>query len=164
MCARLILLRGNSGSGKSTTARELQRRLGRGTLIIAQDIVRREMLWAKDGPDSSAIPPMIELARYGSRNCETVIVEGILDSAAYAPLFAVLNAEYPQIFAYYYDLPFEETLRRHQTKPNRDQFGEADMRRWWKERDLIGSISEKIITLEQSQADTVSMILHDIER
>ncbi len=31
------------------------------------------------------------------------------------------------IFAFYYDLSFEETLRRHETKPNKADFGEQDM-------------------------------------
>lgn len=54
--ATLILLRGNSGSGKSSVAKELQRKIGRNTLVISQDIVRREMLWAHDGKDAAALP------------------------------------------------------------------------------------------------------------
>ena len=30
----------------------------------------------------------------------------------------------------------EETLRRHATKPNRDDFGEEDLCRWWMGKDL----------------------------
>lgn len=41
---KLILLRGNSGSGKTTLAHMLQRKLGRGTLVISQDVIRRDML------------------------------------------------------------------------------------------------------------------------
>lgn len=48
---KLILLRGNSGSGKTTLARMLQHKLGRGTLVISQDVIRRDMLWAKDTKD-----------------------------------------------------------------------------------------------------------------
>ena len=44
--SKLILLRGNSGSGKTTVARALQRKFGRNTLLLSQDTVRREMLWA----------------------------------------------------------------------------------------------------------------------
>ncbi|MCH5339689.1 MAG: zeta toxin family protein, partial [Acetatifactor sp.] len=47
--SKLIILRGNSGSGKTSVAKELQRQIGRNTLILPQDTVRREMLWAKDG-------------------------------------------------------------------------------------------------------------------
>ena len=47
---KLIVLRGNSGSGKTSVARDLQEHYGRNTLLISQDMVRREMLKAKDGP------------------------------------------------------------------------------------------------------------------
>ena len=159
----LILLRGNSGSGKSTTAKLLQRHFGRGTLLISQDAVRRDMLYARDGKDSPAIPLLINLARYGSRHCETVIVEGILDAEVYAGFFEVLREEFPSVFAYYYDLPFEETLRRHETKPNRMDFGREDMARWWKERDLLHWPEEKVIGPELSQEATVQMICSAVE-
>ncbi len=41
--SKLIVLRVNSGSGKSTVAKELQRKFGRNTMLISQDVVRREM-------------------------------------------------------------------------------------------------------------------------
>ena len=34
---KLIILRGNSGSGKTTVARALQRKFGRNTLLLSQD-------------------------------------------------------------------------------------------------------------------------------
>ena len=44
---KLIILRGNSGSGKTTGAKELQKRFGRNTMLISQDVVRRDMLKEK---------------------------------------------------------------------------------------------------------------------
>ena len=41
---KLIILRGNSGSGKTTIAKELQRKFGENTMLISQDVIRREML------------------------------------------------------------------------------------------------------------------------
>lgn len=41
---KLIILRGNSGSGKTTVAKALQKKLGRNTMLISQDEVRRNML------------------------------------------------------------------------------------------------------------------------
>ena len=66
------------------------------------------------------------------------------------------------IFAYYYDLSFEETLLRHQTKPNRFEFGEAEMRRWWNEKDYIGIIPEKILTNAVSLDEAISLIYNDV--
>lgn len=160
--AKLILLRGNSGSGKSTTAKMLQRKLGRGTLLIPQDTIRREMLWVKDEKGTKAISLLIDLAQYGKNYCEFVILEGILDSDVYMELFNVLKAEFENICAYYFDIPFEETVIRHKTKPNCNDFGESDMRRWWREKDYIGFLPEKVITEELGIDEIVEMIYSDI--
>ena len=42
---KLVILRGNSGSGKTTVARALQRKIGFNTMLISQDEIRRNMLW-----------------------------------------------------------------------------------------------------------------------
>ncbi|HEN2617547.1 TPA: AAA family ATPase, partial [Streptococcus agalactiae] len=44
MVATLIIIRGNSASGKSTIAKQLQAELGENTLLLSQDYLRREML------------------------------------------------------------------------------------------------------------------------
>jgi predicted ABC-type ATPase len=92
--AKLIILRGNSGSGKTTTGKSLQRKFGRGTMLIPQDVVRREMLFVKDGPNPEASQLLLELALYGKRNCNIVILEGILDSKWYKNLFKNLLDEF----------------------------------------------------------------------
>lgn len=161
--SKLIIIRGNSGSGKSTLAKALQRKFGRNTMVISQDVIRREMLWVKDGIGTEALPLMVNLIQYGRQNSQVVILEGILDAVWYQELFeSAVDAFSSNIFAYYYDLPFEETLLRHQTKPNRNDFGESDMRRWWNEKDYIGFISEKVLTKELSLNDTVELIYRDV--
>ena len=73
---KLIILRGNSGSGKTTIAKELQRRFGRNTMLISQDVIRRDMLRVKDGENTLVLPLMKELLVYGSSHsdiCNTVI-------------------------------------------------------------------------------------------
>ena len=63
---KLIILRGNSGSGKTTVARKLQKKFGYNTMLLSQDEIRRNMLWVKDGIDTKALPLMIELLKYGN--------------------------------------------------------------------------------------------------
>lgn len=160
---KLIILRGNSGSGKSSVAKTLQRRIGRNTLIIPQDTVRREMLWVHDGADTLALPLLTDLLEYGHKYCEITILEGILNAKWYRPLFeTAVDLFANSIFAYYYDLPFEETLKRHATKTNKFDFGEEEMRRWWNEKDFIGFIPETTILKEASLEDAVGMIMKAI--
>lgn len=161
---KLIILRGNSGSGKTSVAKALQIKLGPNTMLLSHDMIRMDMLhvWSTEGIIKSE-PLMINLLKYGKANSEITIMEGILPSDAYKKLFETAAEEYGQnIFAYYYDLPFEETLIRHSTKPNRNDFGEADMRRWWREKDYLPMISEKIISNDLSLEDAVSMIYNQV--
>ena len=132
-------------------------------MVIPQDTVRREMLWVRDGPDTPALPLMAALLRYGCEHSGVTILEGILDAACYHPLFREAVELFGEnIFAYYYDLPFEETLRRHETKPNRFDFGEEYMRRWWKEKDYIGFIPETALGPDVTLDAAVKRVLSDI--
>ena len=161
---KIIILRGNSGSGKTTIARMLQRKFGRGTLLISQDVIRREMLYVRDEPGTKAIGLFIELVKYGSENCTTVILEGILYSDWYQELFEYVKKEYEdRIYAYYFDVPFEETLIRHMTKPNANEFGEAEMKRWWRDKDYIKSIPEQLLHKDMTTDEIVSLITKHIE-
>ena len=62
------------------------------------------------------------------------------------------------IYAYYFDIPFEETVRRHQTRSKAAEFGADEMREWWKEKDYLELIKESIITEEMSKDEIVNKI------
>ena len=156
---RLIMLRGNSGSGKTTVAKELQELFGRGTMVLSQDMIRREVLKERDGIDPPALPLIKQLLEYGSSNCEVVILEGIFIADWYRELFEVAIELYgSDIYAYYFDIPFEETVRRHQTRSKAAEFGADEMREWWKEKDYLELIKESIITEEMSKGEIVNEI------
>jgi len=159
----LIIIRGNSGSGKTTVAKTLQQKLGHNIMLISQDVIRRDILRVNDGIDTKALPLIKELILYGKDNCDIVILEGILNSSWYQTLFELAKFQFKdKIFAYYYDIPFEETILRHQTKTNCNDFGENDMKRWWNEKDFIEIIKEKILTKNLSVDETVDIIIKDI--
>ncbi|WP_160672565.1 kinase [Clostridium sp. C8-1-8] len=161
--AKLIILRGNSGSGKSTTAKALQKKFGQGTMLIPQDVVRRDMLSVKDGPDTEAVQLLIDLVLYGKKHCNIIILEGILNASWYRRLFETILEEFnDKVFAYYFDIPFEETLNRHKLKPNAKEFGEKEMRQWWKEKDLLGIIPEVDIHKESGIDETVETIYQHV--
>lgn len=155
----LIVLRGNSGSGKTTIAKELQHKFGGNTMYISQDMIRREMLWVKDGENTLAIPLLKELLIYGNQNSNVVILEGIMYADWYKSLFELARELYREnIYAYYFDIPFEETLKRHQTRTKSEEFGEEALRRWWREKDYSDVLAENAITAERDQAGIVQEI------
>ncbi len=159
----LIIIRGNSASGKTTIAKRLQQKFGRNTMLISQDVVRREMLKVKDGGSTEALPLMQVLLAYGKKHSKVTILEGIMYADWYKPLFECAAKEFKDnIFAYYFDLPFEETLKRHQTKPNCNDFGEEEMQKWWREKDYIGFIKESVITLEKTEEDIEELIYNQV--
>ena len=156
---KLIMLRGNSGSGKTTVAKGLQDHFGRGTMVLSQDMIRREVLKERDGINPPALPLIKQMLRYGSENCEVVILEGIFIADWYRELFEEAIKMYgSDIYAYYFDIPFEETLRRHQTRTKAAEFGADEMREWWKEKDFLDMIKETIITEDKSKDEIVNEI------
>lgn len=160
---KLIVLCGNSGSGKTVVAKELQQLFGNNTMLISQDVVRRDMLKVKDGENTLAPPLLMELLKYGRKNSQVVVLEDILVADWYRPLFELAVDLYgTNIYAYYYDISFEETLRRHQTKPNRNDFGEEAMRSWWKEKDYSDILNEIMISESYSKEDIVRIIYNDV--
>lgn len=162
---KLIILRGNSGSGKTTIAKELQNRFGSNTMLISQDVIRRDMLKVKDGENTPALPLMKELLIYGSSHSNVVILEGIMYADWYKPLFELAVKLYgAEVYAYYFDLSFEETLKRHQTKPNCHDFGEEAMRRWWREKDFSDVLHEVTITDEEDMESIVTDILNTVSK
>lgn len=161
--SKLVIIRGNSGSGKTTVAKGLQKKLGHGKMLISQDVVRREMLYVKDGEKPKVEELLFQLAMYGKNNCDVVILEGILNSKWYNNLFErLLNEFESNIFAYYFDIPFEETLERHKQKPNAHEFGEAEMREWWHEKDLLQCIPETLLGQELEKDEIVNMMYEKV--
>lgn len=161
--SKIIIIRGNSGSGKTTVAKELQKKLGHGVMLISQDVVRREMLYVKDRPNNKAIDLIQTLISFSHEHCDIAILEGILNAELYERVFTTIEKLYKNnIYAYYFDLPFEETLKRHLKKINAGDFGEAEMRRWWKEKDYLPNIVEKKLSDEMSKEYIIDLIYNDV--
>lgn len=159
---KLIIIRGNSGSGKTTLAKEIHNRLPRNTLLIPQDTVRRDMLRVKDGKNTLGLPLFKDLLLYSYHNCDYVILEGILNAEWYEPLFKEAQHLFGDaIYAYYFDIPFEETILRHKQR-HISSFGEKQMRSWWKEKDYIGFIPETKFSSRTSLIEEIKIIMKDI--
>jgi predicted kinase len=160
---RLIILRGNSGSGKSTVARAVRNGYGRGCALVEQDYLRRILLRERD-VDGGIAPALIEqTVRFALDHGYHVVLEGILARARYAAMLTDLcRAHLGRTTAFYLDIPWEETLRRHATRPLAAEFGEAEMREWFLPGDLLGLDRERVIDHELSLADAVALVAAEL--
>lgn len=77
-------------------------------------------------------------------------------------LLDLINTFEQNVYTYYFDVPFEETLNRHKKRGKVNEFGESEMRSWWNEKDYLGVPNEKIITKDTLQEEVVRNILNDI--
>ena len=117
------------------------------------------ILNARVGEQTLALPLLKELLRYGRENCEIVILEGILNASWYKPLFELAIELYASnIYAYYFDIPFEETVRCHRMRSNHDIFGDEALKEWWKEKDFSELLNEVSITADQDENSIVRNI------
>ena len=159
---RLIVLRGNSGSGKTSVALELREAYGRGIAWVSQDTIRRTILRDFDHAGGRNIGLIDQIVRYSLARGYHVVLDGIMDTRRYEPMLAGLRRDHtgPSFF-YYLDASLEETLRRHDTRIQRTEFGAEDMRRWYRPRDLLTTIPERVIPQSSTLAQTVSVILAD---
>lgn len=159
MKTQLIILRGNSGSGKTTLAHDLNTTLPGVKLLISQDVVRREMLFVKDEPDNLAIDLIYEMACYGKNRVDYVILEGILVNKIYGHMLKSLIQFFQgNVTVCYFDLTLEETMGRHKTKKTSLEFGEAELRRWFKKGDFLGTPNELTFTNEMTREMMLKII------
>ncbi|MFE5242407.1 MULTISPECIES: AAA family ATPase [unclassified Streptomyces] len=159
---RLVILRGNSASGKSSVAGGLRDAFGRGVALVAQDNLRRLVLRERDRPGAANIGLIDVTARYALDAGFHVVVEGILYADHYGAMLARLRADHRgPTHAYYLHVPFEQTLVRHATKSIADEVGEPELRSWYREMDLLPGAIETVIGADSSLTSTVDRIMRD---
>jgi hypothetical protein len=89
-------------------------------------------------------------------------VEGVLNAEWYAETLLGLVADHRGTSrCYVYDLSFDETVRRHATKPVADAFGEAEMRQWWRGYQPVDGLEEGVISEREDLDSTVARVLND---
>lgn len=125
----LLVLRGNSGSGKSTVACALHQHFDHGrSTLIAQDNIRRTILREPDTPGAFNIELIELIATTCLPHRQLVISEGILDADRYAPTLETLATRGRRALFYRWDLTFEQTLTRHTQRPQATELSETEMR------------------------------------
>lgn len=151
-----MVLRGNSGSGKSTVARAVRERVER-VALVQQDVVRRQVLRERDVPGGANIGLLDLIVRYALDHGYDVILEGILNASRYGEMLRGLARDHEAAF-FYLDVSFEETTRRHATRPEAAEFAVEDMRRWYRKRDLLGDPVERAIPESSSLQATTDVV------
>ncbi|MFC8449335.1 AAA family ATPase [Kitasatospora sp. NPDC057223] len=161
---RLCVLRGNSGSGKTSIATGIRRRYGRGIALVGQDTMRRSVLRERDVPGAANIDLISTVARYALDAGYHVIVEGILYADHYGDMLEALARDHRgRSRCYYLDVDFAETLRRHATKPQADEYGETQLRDWYRPGDLLPGGIEQVIPAGSTLASSVERIMKDLD-
>jgi predicted kinase len=159
---RLVVLRGNSASGKSSVAAGLREEFGRGLALVAQDNLRRVVLREHDLPGAANIGLIDTVARYALDAGFHVVVEGILYADRYGDMLGRLRADHRgRTHPYYLDVPFDETLARHATKPIAGEVNETQLRDWYRPLDLLPDGVETVIGADSTLAATIQRIVRD---
>jgi predicted kinase len=161
---RLVVVRGNSGSGKSTVAKALREANGSGVAWVSQDLIRRVILSEKDRPGGVNIGLIEQVTRYSLESGYHVVLDGIFYADRYERMLARLARDHRGVSRFYYlDVSMEETLRRHATRPQAAEFGPHDMRGWYRPRDLLDGIRERMIPETSTLAQTTALILAETQ-
>ena len=161
---RLIVVRGNSGSGKSTVAKALREACGSGVAWVSQDLIRRIILKENDRPGGVNIGLIDQVTRYSLDSGYHVVLDGIFYADRYEPMLAGLAGDHRGVSRFYYlDVSMEETFRRHATRPQAAEFGPDDMRDWYRPRDLLAGICECIIPETSTLTQTTALILAETQ-
>jgi adenylylsulfate kinase-like enzyme len=160
---KVIVIRGNSGAGKTSAARALraailERGAASAVAVVEQDYFRRIVLKEGEEAGAEAVDLIRLVATFALARGFDVVVEGILGAAKYGDMLTGLMSLADEAHAFYFDVSFDETMRRTATKANAS-WGEADLRAWWKEHDVLGVEGETTLAESLSLDDAVAAML-----
>ncbi|KRL06172.1 zeta toxin family protein [Liquorilactobacillus hordei] len=133
----LIIIRGNSGSGKTYLAKKVQNYYGtKRSFLIQQDIIRRDILHSDDHVGNISIELMTKMIEFGKQNYEITILEGILRKDVYSEMIEEAVNEFEErSLVFYLDLSFEQTVKNNNKK--KVSFSTEQLKNWWREKDYL---------------------------
>lgn len=134
--------------------------MGRGTALVEQDYLRRTLLWEKDTPGAANIGLIDSVARHALDVGYSVVLEGILATKHYGPMLTRLVGDHAgTTVCAYLDVPFDETLRRHATRPQAADFTPEQMAGWFEVDDRLRVPGEIVVGQESTTEQTVEALL-----
>lgn len=118
----------------------------------------------RDREGNLSVDLIRQITEYGKGSCKLVILEGIFVKQLYEEMLRNLIRFYSgNAYTYYFDLPFEKTVERHNSRPQAEAFGEESLRSWWRQKDFLGVEGEKTLTEEMTQKDILNLICSQLE-
>jgi predicted kinase len=159
----VVIIRGNSASGKSSTAHEVRRRYGRGCSLIEQDYLRRVVLREHGSDATPTFAPafIMTVAQAALAHGYHLVLEGILHTRQYGEPLRQLIAGHPgPSFVFWLQVSLGETVRRHQHRVEPIAVTPEMMAAWYSPLDLLGVPGEQIIGEDCDLEQTVSTVLH----
>lgn len=120
------------------------------------------MLWENAANTVDGLSPefIANTAHFALAHGYHVVLEGILNSARHrAPLADLIARHHGPSYVYYLDVPFDETVRRHATRPQAAEFTPEQMRGWYMPCDTLGTDGEYVIGAASTLDETVAFIL-----
>ncbi|MGI8414867.1 MAG: AAA family ATPase [Nakamurella sp.] len=154
-----VVLRGNSGSGKSSVAAAL-RLTDPPMALVGQDQLWRVVLMGRERRELTDAVDLIALTvRFCLDRGRDVMLDGIFNAATHGAMLRQLIADHRgRSLVYYLDVPFVETVARHATRPQRDKFTVEQMREWYTPADTLGVPGETVIAVESTFQQTLARI------
>ncbi|WP_406141674.1 M15 family metallopeptidase [Streptomyces sp. NBC_01089] len=164
---RLVVIRGNSASGKSSVAQGLRDHHGRGVAIVGQDVIRRNVLREHDTARGANIALLGRIAREALNAGFHVVLEGILYADRYGHMITSLVRDHRGVSrCYYLDVPLEATLARHASKTDAAylaQVTDNHLASWYRELDLLPGGLETVLPADSTLQDTIARIVRDTD-
>jgi len=157
---KLIIIRGNSASGKSAVAEQLRKELGGKVAVVGLDTLRRTILREPDELENTDVIGLLDqTVRYSLDHGYVVIVEGILSKPKYRDiLMELMNAPDCDSSIFYIDVSIEETINRHKTKPIAGEVTDEQLRSWYQPKNYLDVPGEVIIDETYTLEQTVDVI------
>lgn len=156
---KLIIIRGPSGSGKSTVSKALLKTCDNPTLLIHEDEIRLMFNNWKQPNHTASKELAVASILSGLKSGYDVIYEGISNIKTYDKYFRQILKEHPDDnYFFYLNVSFEESMKRHESRPEKYEFGENEMREWQAYTSPTGYDNEIIIPEHSSLDDTITAI------
>ena len=162
--SKLVVIRGNSGSGKTTLSLRLLGLVPNSTLVEQDYFIKYAAISKTSEQEDARRTKIFTAVKNALAKNEVVILEGVFDSRRYTDYFIdLLNFHPTNNYFFYIDLAFEETLKRHETRNKRSEFGEEKMKDWYIAHDQFGYDFEETIDSEMSIDDAINSIVKSVK-